>query len=83
MASVVKTLGAELLQAIEKASMDALGPHGLPALTINGPDFTVANDAPVPEYGLAVAGRHLNGLAGTIFGGASEVQRDIIARELT
>ena len=79
-ASIVKTLGAELLQAIEKASMEALGPHGLPALSIHGPDFAVADDTPVPEYGLGVAGRHLNGLASTIFGGASEVQREIIAK---
>ena len=82
-ASIVKTLGSELLQAIEKASMEALGPNGLPALTLDGPDFAVPNDTPLPEHGLAVAGRHLNGLAGTIFGGASEIQREIIAKELT
>lgn len=82
-ASIVKTLGSELLQAIEKASMDALGPRGLPVMELHGPDFVASNDVPVPEHGLAVAGRHLNGLAGTIFGGASEIQREIIAKELT
>ena len=54
-----------------------------PALTLDGPDFAVPNDTPLPEHGLAIAGRHLNGLAGTIFGGASEIQREIIAKELT
>jgi len=82
-ASIVKTLGSELLQAIEKASMEALGSYGLPSLTLDGPEFAAPNDTLVPEYGLAVAGRHLNGLASTIFGGASEIQREIIARELT
>lgn len=81
-ASIVKTLGSELLQAIEKASMDALGPHGLPAMKLHGPDFAASNEVPVPEHGWAVAGRYLNGLAGTIFGGASEIQREIIAKEL-
>lgn len=81
--SIVKTLGAELLQAIEKASMEALGPHGLPAMEIEGPDFVVSNQSPVPEHGWAISGRHLNGLAGTIFGGASEIQREIISKELT
>lgn len=81
-ASIVKTLASELLQAIEKASMDALGPRGLPAMRIEGPDFTVPNNVPVPEHGWAIAGRHLNGLAGTIFGGASEIQREIIAKQL-
>ncbi|NNM78072.1 acyl-CoA dehydrogenase [Sphingomonas sp. ID1715] len=82
-ASIVKTLGSELLQAIEKASLDAMGSRGLPALKLQGPDFLVAPEAPVPEHGWAVAGRHLNGLAATIFGGASEIQREIIAKELT
>ena len=82
-ASIVKTLGAELLQAIEKASMEALGPHGLPAMKLDGPDSVVPNETSVPEHGWAIAGRHLNGLAGTIFGGASEIQREIIAKELT
>ena len=81
--SIVKTLGAELLQTIEKASMEALGPHGLPAMKLEGPDFLVSNQTPVPEHGWAIAGRHLNGLAGTIFGGASEIQREIISKELT
>jgi len=82
-ASIVKTLGSELLQAVEKASLDALGPVGLPAMNFDGPDFAASNKGPVPEHGWAIAGRHLNGLAGTIFGGASEVQREIIAKSLT
>lgn len=82
-ASIVKTLGSELLQSIEKASIEALGAHGLPAMRLEGPDFAASNQTPVPEHGWAIAGRHLNGLASTIFGGASEIQREIIAKKLT
>lgn len=79
-ASVVKTLGSELLQKISQASIVALGLDALPDVAFEPPDFAAANDIPIPEHAWAVTGRHLNGLAGTIFGGASEVQRDIIAR---
>ncbi|HEX4893380.1 MAG TPA: acyl-CoA dehydrogenase family protein, partial [Hyphomicrobiaceae bacterium] len=79
-ASVVKTLGSELLQRISQASMAALGLDALPDIAFEPPDFAPANDIPIPEHAWAMTRRHLNGLAGTIFGGASEVQRDIIAR---
>ena len=79
-ASVVKTLGSELLQKISHASINALGLDALPDIAFEPPDFAVPGDIPVPEYAWAMTRRHLNGLAGTIFGGASEVQRDIIAR---
>lgn len=79
-ASVVKTLGSELLQKISQASINALGLDALPNITFEPPDFTATNDIPIPECAWAMTRRHLNGLAGTIFGGASEIQRDIIAR---
>ena len=82
MSSILKTLSSELLQETQKASVEALGYHGLPAVELSGPDFTEHNNVPVPEYGWATTGRHLNGLASTIFGGASEIQREIIAKEL-
>ena len=81
-ASLIKTLASELLQEIEKASVEALGPHALPDLAFDGPAFAVSNEAPVPEHGWAIVGRHLNGLAGTIFGGASEIQREVISKDL-
>ncbi len=81
-ASIVKTLASELLQEIEKAGVEALGSHALPAMEFAGPAFAVSNQAPVPEHGWAIIGRHLNGLAGTIFGGASEIQREVISKDL-
>lgn len=79
-ASVVKTLGSELLQKISQASVGALGLDALPDVAFEPPDFAPANSIPIPEHAWTMTRRHLNGLAGTIFGGASEVQRDIIAR---
>src|SRR3546814_6736438 len=58
--SLIKTLASELLQEIEKASVEALGPHALPDLAFDGPAFAVSNEAPVPEHGWAIVGRHLN-----------------------
>lgn len=80
MASVVKTLGSELQQKISRSAVAALGHDALPDIAFEPPHFSAPNDNPVPEHGWAVTRSHLNGLAGTIFGGASEVQRDIIAR---
>src|SRR3546814_5518266 len=54
----------------------------LPDLAFDGPAFAVSNEAPVPEHGWAIVGRHLNGLAGTILGGASEIQREVISKDL-
>ena len=80
MASVVKTLGSELQQKIARAAVAALGHDALPDIAFQPPDFAAPNNNPVPEHGWTITRSHLNGLAGTIFGGASEVQRDIIAR---
>ncbi|MEL7030180.1 MAG: acyl-CoA dehydrogenase, partial [Pseudomonadota bacterium] len=44
------------------------------------PSFLKPNDYPAPDHSMSVTPRRLNGLASTIFGGASEVQRDIIAK---
>jgi acyl-CoA dehydrogenase len=40
-----------------------------------------ANESPVgPAYGATIAARYLNTRASTIYGGSSEVQRNILAR---
>ena len=80
--SVVKTIGSEIIQAISKLSVRALGHDALPDIAFRGPDFLIPNNVPLPDHAWGITHRHLNGLASTIYGGASEVQRDIISKGL-
>ncbi|MGE4431290.1 MAG: acyl-CoA dehydrogenase [Sphingobium sp.] len=78
-ASLLKLLASERTQEVQALTMECLGPYAAvdqrPALL---PDVT---DAVVgPDSALTPTARYLNGRAYTIFGGASEVQRDILAR---
>jgi len=65
-ASMIKLRGTELYQAVAQATIDVLGPAGV--------SFEAAGDAG------GVLKDHLYNRAATIFGGASEIQRNIIAK---
>lgn len=67
-ASVLKLVGAELIQAIALALVDAASYVGLAAPGANG--------AP----GAGIVGEYLYGRAATIYGGSSEIQRNILAK---
>jgi alkylation response protein AidB-like acyl-CoA dehydrogenase len=73
-ASTLKLLGSELLQEATTFAMDAIG------------DYALADQRsaqPIgPEYASLPTARYLNQRAGTIFGGSSEVQRNILSRLL-
>jgi alkylation response protein AidB-like acyl-CoA dehydrogenase len=77
-ASMKKLVGSQLGQAISELSMEALGPYAVAdqreALS-NGAAFCIG-----PEYALTPTVRYLNGRATTIFGGSSEIQRNILAK---
>lgn len=78
-ASLKKLCASELGQKIEDLSMRALGLYALPDQ--RGALGTGANEAPIgPDYAVTPTARFLNGRASTIFGGSSEVQRNILAR---
>ncbi|MBN9526833.1 MAG: acyl-CoA dehydrogenase family protein [Alphaproteobacteria bacterium] len=75
--SALKLHGCDLMQTTLKAQVEALGPHGL-AYWPQGHD-----DAPVPPvaaHGRDVAAEFLFRRAATIYGGSSEVQKNIIAK---
>jgi alkylation response protein AidB-like acyl-CoA dehydrogenase len=78
-ASILKIKGTEIQQALTELMMDALGPYALPfrpeAMALD------AEDAPVgPEYAAPLAARYFNYRKVTIYGGANEIQRNIIAQ---
>ena len=62
-------------------AVDTLGPYASP----HQPEARAANAnlAPIgPEHGLTTMARYLNNRAASIYGGSSEIQRDIIARQI-
>jgi alkylation response protein AidB-like acyl-CoA dehydrogenase len=67
-ASVLKLIGAELIQAISLALTDAVGHVGLAAAYCRG------------EPSAGIVGQYLYGRAATIYGGTSEIQRNILAK---
>jgi alkylation response protein AidB-like acyl-CoA dehydrogenase len=78
-ASMLKLLGAETLQKVTELAMRALGDYAMI-------DQTKARGwAPIaaaigPRYACVPTARYLNMRAATIFGGSSEIQRNILAR---
>jgi acyl-CoA dehydrogenase len=79
--SLLKLQGSEALQRLDEIAVDTLGayaaPHQPQARAVN------SNLAPIgPEHGLTTMARYLNNRAASIYGGSSEIQRDIIARQI-
>ncbi len=77
--SILKLRTSEIYQAVSRLAVDVIGNDGLyveptrPLHRLNVPPA-------IPEDELAVMPTHLNGRAYTIFGGTSEIQRDIISK---
>jgi acyl-CoA dehydrogenase len=76
--SMLKTRGTETSQRITELALEAVAHYG-------SPDFTLArrgqaNWSPGPEHAIPMAARYLNARASTIYGGSSEVQRNILAK---
>ena len=79
--SMMKIQTTELMQKIDELALDALGIYA-PA---HQPEARAPNanvDFVGPEAGLTTTARYLNDRAGSIYGGANEIQRDIIARQI-
>jgi len=67
------------MQFVTELALEALGlyaaPDQRPALDPR------SNSTPIgPDYGVTVTARYLNTRAATVYGGSSEVQRNILAR---
>ena len=78
--SLVKWLASEIHQQVDRIALDI---HGYDGLQLPAQRPLYGNAAPAPigsvEAQLSAA-RFLNGKAWTVFGGSSEVQKNIIAK---
>ncbi|MFC2950564.1 acyl-CoA dehydrogenase family protein [Marinicaulis aureus] len=78
-ASMLKLRASELKQKAAQLALEMLGPY---ALADQNAALQPGSNAPGigPDYGVTVTAKYLNARAATIFGGSSEIQRNLLAR---
>ncbi|MEN9314942.1 MAG: hypothetical protein RIS35_1335 [Pseudomonadota bacterium] len=79
--SLLKLRASEIKQAITRLGVEAVGAAGL-AWEHRRPLYDLDDSGVVSEAVLPMASTYLNARANTIFGGASEIQRDIMAKTM-
>jgi acyl-CoA dehydrogenase len=79
MASLLKLRASELRQDLTRVAVEVLGSAAL-IWEPRRPLYEIPGEALLPETAMTVTAEHLNSRAQTIFGGTSEVQREIIAK---
>jgi len=82
-ASTLKIIGADLIQAISAAMVDIFSYHGPPLSgdVLDGVGGTAPSSDPPPDAPGAIA-EYLYGRAASIYGGSSEIQRNIISKSV-
>lgn len=79
--SLLKVRGSELLQKIGEMQMEALGDYGAYFYPdMHRPDVVAPAPIPGPEYAPGIAVDYMYRRATTVYGGANEIQRSIIAK---
>ncbi|MFZ4071730.1 MAG: acyl-CoA dehydrogenase family protein [Caulobacterales bacterium] len=76
--AMLKLVGTEAIQRVNELMVEAIGPYA--AADYAAARHGLAPWTPGPDYAVTVVGRYLNNRAATIYGGSSEVQRNIIAK---
>ncbi|MFD0364692.1 acyl-CoA dehydrogenase family protein [Nocardia sp. GCM10030253] len=76
--SVLKLLGSEAVQSASEAALNAAGPAGLHHPAMTGPYTPMS----LEHFTSSWFERYLRSFAGTIAGGTSEIQRNIIAERV-
>jgi acyl-CoA dehydrogenase len=80
--SILKVQGCELMQALQKAQVDALGPYGVAYFPQGHDEPGAAQMPPVPVHARDVVADFLFRRAATIYGGSNEIQKNIISKVL-
>src|SRR6202158_3581122 len=70
---------SEIRQAVTRLGVEVIGNDGL-AVEPMRPFYKLNQEPAIPEAMLPIVPEYLNGRAYTIFGGSSEIQRDIVAK---
>ena len=79
--SVLKTLGSEAKQQVSELAAEAVAWYGLPFQPAALDPYT--QEKPIgPAAGLTAMPSYLNERAATIYSGASEIQRDVLAKRV-
>ena len=79
--SSLKLRASEIHQAITRIGVEVIGQSALIEEPMR-PLYALNHESLLPEAFLTLVPRHLNGRANTIFGGSSEIQREIIAKQV-
>lgn len=79
-ASLLKIKGSELQQAVTTLFMDMAGPNLLPFLAPLDASELPPNEAVGPDWAATVSPTYFNWRKVSIYGGANEIQRNIIAK---
>ncbi|WIA55310.1 acyl-CoA dehydrogenase family protein [Sphingobium sp. WTD-1] len=82
-ASLVKVRGSELRQRVADLADEALGDRGLAVCLAPDAEHRMFDDGlapPVPDHGIGIAAKAMFRRATTIYGGANEIQRTLIAK---
>lgn len=79
--SVLKLRGTEVFQAITRLGVDVIG-HNALVWEPRRPLYGLNEPSVLPEEELPILPTHLDGRAHTIFGGTSEIQHEIIAKQM-
>lgn len=79
--STLKLRGTTIGQAISRLGVDIIGPDSL-VWESRRPLHAIDDDPVLPEDEIALAPAYLNGRASSIMGGTSEIQLEIIAKQV-
>jgi acyl-CoA dehydrogenase len=77
--SLLKLRVSEIRQAVTRLGVEVIGNDGLSVEPMR-PFYKLNQEPAIPEAMLSIVPEYLNGRAYTIFGGSSEIQRDIVAK---